>query len=149
MKHGNMKHGMCGTKIYDIFGGMVQRCYNSKNKEYHNYGGRGIIISDIWRHDFKKFYNWSKDNGYTENSGLYIERIDNNGIYSPENCKWATSKEQSLNRRTNVKIEFDNEIKTLKEWSQDVRCIISYSALCTRIRKGWSAEKALTYREKL
>ena len=98
-------------RLYSIWTNMKTRCYNKNSPGYEAYGGRGIKICEQWRNSFFEFLTWAKANGYKD--GLSIDRIDNNGCYSPDNCRWATYKEQALNTRTNHFIEFCGEIKTV------------------------------------
>ena len=77
---------------------MKRRCYNKNNKDYGRYGGRGIVMCDEWKNDFMSFYSWAINNGYRDD--LTIDRINNDGIYEPDNCKWVTMKEQAQNRST-------------------------------------------------
>ncbi len=92
-------HGLIGTRLYDIWSKLKGRVLNPKHKQYNDYGGRGITICDEWKNDFKSFYDWAISNGYEENKGLSIDRIDNDGNYCPENCRWTTSIIQSRNQR--------------------------------------------------
>lgn len=109
-------HKMSGTRIYHIWRGMKDRCYNVHSPSYYRWGGRGITICDEWKDNFSAFYSWAMENGYSEN--LTIDRIDNNGNYEPSNCRWATIEEQSRNRQSNVVIQIGNSKRTLKEWCE-------------------------------
>ena len=87
-------------RIYSVWTNMKTRCYNVKCREYKNYGGRGIKICEEWRNSFKSFLEWSIENGYNEN--LSIDRVNVNGNYEPNNCRWATFKEQANNKRNTI-----------------------------------------------
>lgn len=113
-KHHN--HKMSGTRIYSIWQGMKSRCFNVHNPHYYNYGGRGITVCEEWKNDFNSFYEWAMANGYSDE--LTIDRIDNDGIYEPGNCRWATAKGQSNNRSSNIKITIGNSTRTLTEWCE-------------------------------
>ena len=93
---------------------MLQRCENPKNKNYHNYGGRGLTVCARW-HDFALFL---ADMG-TAPAGLELERKDNERGYSPENCRWATDKEQANNQRKTIRITFDGQTKPLTTWAAE------------------------------
>lgn len=109
-------HNMSGTRIYSIWQEMKGRCYNVNNTRYYRYGGRGITVCDEWKYNFEPFYQWAMKNGYSDD--LTIDRIDNDSNYCPENCRWATIKEQCNNRSTNIVIQIGNAKKTLTEWCE-------------------------------
>lgn len=91
-------HGEKKTRLYRIWKGMKQRCFNPNDKDYEKYGGRGITICDEWKEDFCKFKSWALASGYAQE--LSIDRIENNGNYEPSNCRWATQSQQNSNRRS-------------------------------------------------
>lgn len=132
-------HGDTGTRLHRIWQNMKARCYRKSAREYENYGGRGITVCDEWRNSYENFKEWALNNGYAED--LTIDRINTDGNYCPENCRWITNKEQQNNKRNNVVYEFNGEIKTLAQWSEELG--ICYRTLQKRIRK-WGVEKAFT-----
>ena len=109
------KHGQSGTKLYAIWVTMRQRCYNTNNKDFYNYGAKGIKVCDEWLKDFSEFYRWSMENGYVES--LSIDRIDPYGNYEPSNCRWATIQEQANNKQNTIYVEVDGSTYTLTELS--------------------------------
>lgn len=134
-------HNKRYTKLYEVWKTIKQRCLNPKNKSYHNYGGRGIVVCKEWLNDYSSFYNWSMENGYKE--GLTIDRINNNGNYEPSNCRWATRVVQCNNTRLNKYITINNETKSLADWCRHYN--ISYSLVRQRIYiSNWDVIKAIT-----
>jgi hypothetical protein len=130
-------HGKSLSPTYRVWASMKGRCYNKKNVRFKDYGGRGIKVCDRWKNSFKNFY---KDMG-DKPKNKSIDRINNNGDYSPKNCRWATYKEQSTNKRTNVYIRFNNQNKTVKDWSKFLG--INYSTLRNRLyRSHFSIKKS-------
>lgn len=109
------KHGQSGTKLYAIWVTMRQRCYNTNNKDFYNYGAKGIKVCDEWLKDFSEFYRWSMENGYVES--LSIDRINPYGNYEPNNCRWATIQEQANNKKNTIYVEVDGSTYTLTELS--------------------------------
>ena len=126
-------HGMSRTNINQTWRDIKQRCYNPKCKIYPRYGGRGIKICPQW-HDFQTFYNDVSQMENFNRAGYTLDRINVNGDYSPENCRWATRKEQARNRRNNVLVEYEGVEMTLAEAAE--KSGINYSTLQSRYKRG-------------
>jgi hypothetical protein len=138
----NKTHGDSNTRLYQTWRSVVRRCTNPKNSSYAFYGGRGIRLYGGWRYSYRRFRDWALANGYSND--LTIERIDNNGPYSPENCTWATRREQARNTRRTRWATAWGESKCLMEWTEDARCVVSGKTLNKRLDKGWRAEQAIS-----
>lgn len=136
---GIVTHGLSYSPIRNIHRHMLERCYDKSSQAYKNYGGRGIVICNEWL-DIKIFHEWAMASGYEK--GLTIERMDNNGPYSPENCKWATMKEQQKNRRNNIFLTLNGETKILSVWAR-VLNIPPYT-IKWRLDQGKTVEEALS-----
>lgn len=136
----NFTHNLTYTRLYNIFMGMKQRCYNLKRRKYKIYGERGITICNEWLDDFMAFYNWSIANGY--NDKLSIDRIDVNGNYEPSNCRWVNMKIQQRNRTNNHKLTFNNETHSINEWAEILK--INRCTIKSRLNRGWTIERTLT-----
>lgn len=134
-----MKHGLYKTKIYKVWKSMRQRCFNLNDKNYKNYGGRGITVCEDWNKNFISFYNWSIENGYIE--GLTIDRINNNGNYEPNNCRWVDNFIQQTNTRKNIFLTINGETRTLSEWQRFSK--ISHYAFYKRYREGIRGEELI------
>lgn len=127
--HGDRKNR---NKLYRVWCSMKERCYNSNNKRYKNYGLRKIKVCDEWKENYINFKTWALNNGYKE--GLTIDRINVNGNYEPSNCRWATTKEQNRNYSKNIFVEFNNTKICLKELSEIIK--INYGTLLWRYKNN-------------
>lgn len=129
------------NRVYRIWHNMNDRCFNKNAKDYKNYGKKGIIVCEEWKNDFMNFYNWAIENGY--NDTLTIDRINNKGNYEPQNCRWATMKEQHRNYSQNRFYTINGETKCLTEWCEIYN--INYNTVISRIDK-WKMDilEALT-----
>lgn len=132
-------HGMGKTSEYSIWSMMKDRCVNPNSTAFSYYGGRGIRVCDRWLESFENFF---EDMGKRPSKKHQLDRIDNDGDYSPENCQWRTVKQQHRNKRNNVWIEFDGKKKILSDWAREYG--LAPKVLHGRISLGWSMERALT-----
>jgi hypothetical protein len=130
---------MENRNIHKTWDSMKQRCLNPNCESYPHYGGRGIKVCDRWLNDVDAFY---ADMGDKPSPDSQIDRIDNNGDYTPDNCRWATVKEQARNRRSNTFLNFNGQEKTIAEWAEDLG--IKQNTIIERLRRGSTVEKALT-----
>lgn len=137
----NTTHGLSKSSLYGIYHHMKERCLCKTNKDYKYYGDRGISICEEWLNSFSTFYEWAIANGYEP--GLTIDRINVNGNYEPENCRWQTRKQQANNKRNTLQITYNNETHTISEWSEITG--LKGATIKQRIYvRGWDVEKALT-----
>ena len=142
---GNIKHGDAKRsghhRLYSIRKGMLERCYNPNSSHYHLYGGKGVKVCDEWREDYLSFKNWALTSGYED--GLTIDRIDCDGDYCPENCRWASPTVQANNKKNINKYTYNGESHSIAEWARILN--VSRELLKDRIvRLHWDIEKALT-----
>lgn len=140
-------HGLRKTPLYSVWAGMKSRCAckNETSVSFKNYYSRGIKVCKEWQDDFKAFYDWAMANGYRK--GLTLDRINNDGNYEPNNCRWTTRKEQQNNRRVNRLITYKGRTQTLTQWAEEYG--ISANVLSGRLLKmGWDFEKAITTKKR-
>lgn len=140
----NKTHGKTHTRLFSIWTNMRTRCYNVRNKTYQWYGKRGIKICDEWRDNFQAFYDWAIENGYKQN--LSIDRINNDGDYCPENCRWTTTKAQMRNTSKTVNFTTsDGVTKCLSDWAKFLG--ITNSAFLKRVDR-YGVDIAVTMESK-
>lgn len=135
----NATHGLSSSRLYAIFKHMNNRCSNPNDIRYEEYGGRGIRVCDEWA-SFGAFAEWALTHGYRDT--LSIDRIDVNGDYCPDNCRWSTPKEQAINRRSSVLYEYNGQTHCISEWAEIFG--MNYTKLWKRLHNGWDIAKALT-----
>ncbi len=136
-KHGHSRRKQ-HSKTYTAWSHMISRCTNPNDINYHNYGGRGITVCKRWR----KFENFLEDMGEPPSAKHSIDRIDNNGNYCKSNCRWATDTEQQRNTRRNHSVTYNGKTQCIAAWAEEYG--INDGTLRSRLRLGWSIEKALT-----
>jgi len=142
-----IRHNGFGPKIkrpeYYIYHGMRTRCLKADFKSYPDYGGRGIKICERWLQSFDNFF---ADMGPRPSPGHTLERNNNDGPYGPDNCRWATRKEQNRNKRTTRMISYQGKKKSLIQWSELYGC--NYKQLHARLKKGWPLNLALSQKNR-
>lgn len=139
-------HGVASRKggkrrtTYRVWQNMMDRCYTTDHEAYPRYGGRGIAVCQRW-HEVRNFI---ADMEPSYSRGLTLERSDNDGGYSPANCRWATRSEQTRNRRTTVFLTYVGQTKSLGEWAELLG--LPYRLVHQRLNAGWTVERALSQR---
>lgn len=128
------KYTNANKRLLNIWRWMKARCYCKSNRNYPNYGKRGIKMCDAWLDDYFAFESWALSHGYMET--LSIDRIDVNDNYCPENCRWADAKTQANNKRTTKYLTYNGETKTYTQWASELN--IPCSVMYDRTHKGWS-----------
>lgn len=135
----NQTHASSKLKLYRVWRGMKNRCYNQNTASYKNYGARGIQVALEWKKDFLIFQKWCTEHGYKE--GLSVERIDVNGNYEPSNCTLIPMADQAKNTRLTVRIEFNGQVKHIAEWGRILG--VTPQTVQNRHEKGWPIDKPL------
>jgi hypothetical protein len=130
------KHSVSNRTICDAYHSMINRCYNTKNRNYPLYGGRGVVVCEEWRHDYESFLHWSLNNGWQKGLELDKDILGNGLLYSPSTCKWATKEENVNYTRASVKYDFYGEILTLPQICRKTG--LNISTLRARLRGGLS-----------
>lgn len=141
---GKYKHGESHTRLHNVWTGMKQRCNDSRGKEYHRYGGRGIKVCDEWL-DYNNFREWAVSNGYDANAQFgqcTLDRIDNDGDYEPNNCRWVSFAQQCSNKVSRHTYTYRGETLTIGEWSKKTG--IAFHTLFYRIKAGWDEKTVFT-----
>lgn len=134
----NIKHGFSRTKPYKAWTDMKYRCYNPNKKEYEHYGGRGITVCDSWLNSFENFWN---DMGKDYREELSLDRIDNNGNYCPENCRWTDKKTQARNRRVSRMLQTPFGEMCISELAE--KAGLTHHLIQNRLKMGWDISRII------
>lgn len=131
------KHGSSYKKLYNVWASAKKRCYDEAYYNYKNYGARGIIMCNEWLNDYSSFETWALSNGYKE--GLFIDRVNVDGNYEPQNCRFITPKQSGNNRRNHTYLTYKGVTKNVTQWAEELN--VSDAAIFGRLKKGWSIDK--------
>lgn len=132
------------SKLKRIYGLMIERCTVPTSYGYNTYGGRGITVCEEWTNNEESFATWAIEAGYRVGQKLQLDRVDTNGPYSPENCRWVTATENVRNRRNTRTATAWGETKAVAAWTEDPRCMVIYGTLLNRLDRGMDPEKAIS-----
>lgn len=133
-------HGLTKHPLFKVWQSMKERCYNEKHSRFKDYGGRGVGICLEWKENPEIFIEWAIDKGWQR--GLEVDRENNDGNYSPENCRFVTTKVNCRNRRNTLMVTFKQVTKSIPEWAEEYG--LPLYLVRSRIKKGWDVERALT-----
>lgn len=148
-KHPNSRnhtiHGGRSSCLYNVWCAMKARCYNKNRTQYDDYGGKGVIVCEEWKNDFKAFEIWALGNGWRK--GLQLDKdIKGDGLlYSPDACCFVTAKQNSGNRKNTKMIEYNGIRKTASEWADEIGCTITL--LHTRLNRGWTFDRCYSMKK--
>lgn len=134
-----LKRTIKNKRLYGIWQGMKTRCYNTKDKSYSRYGGRGITIQDSWKNSFSIFYEWSMRNGYKDS--LTIDRIDNSSHYGEDNCRWVDYRVQNNNKSDNLNLVYNNKPITIERIAEIAS--LNEKTIRNRINSGWCVDEII------
>lgn len=138
-------HGKSKSRLYEVWSSMKSRCYNPTNARYEHYGAKGISVCDEWRDSFQSFYDWAIANGYNEMAAktfCTLDRIDYNGGYRPDNCRFVDANVQNNNKQSNIWLTYEGKTQTAAQWARELG--LKASVIRYRYHAGWNVEDILT-----
>lgn len=138
---GHENHKMTNDPLYTVWRGMKNRCYCSSYRQHHLYADKGVTIIEEWKNSFTVFYNWSIANGWAP--GLTIDRIDGNGNYEPDNCRFVTPLVNTCNLSTTIYVKHEGEKVSLRLLVHQKGRSKDYATIRVRVKRGWSAKRAI------
>lgn len=138
-------HGGCHTRLYRIWANIKTRCLNEHDPHYKNWGGRGVQICSEWKESFSSFRDWAISHGYADT--LTIDRINNDGNYCPENCRWVTNEDNVENNSQAILLTYNGETHSLGRWERILGT--GKNTVQNRHKRGWSVEECLFGRKKV